>query len=95
MRGRSLNREVFPFSFREFLDASGKVSIPRPPGSKTRLLLQQKGEAYLRTGGFPEVVGVEPQRHREILLSYIDAVILRDVVERPLCSPSTVDSSAP
>lgn len=82
LRGRSLTREVFPYSFEEYLRAGGLSGNFRLPGAKTRLLLEGKANAYLETGGFPEVFGCPPDRRREILQSYIDAVILRDVVER-------------
>ncbi len=82
MRGRSLDREVFPFSFEEFLRAEGLSYDVANPGAKTRLLLHKKAQEYLRNGGFPEVRLHEAARHREILQSYVDAVVLRDVVER-------------
>lgn len=82
LRGRSLDREVFPFSFAEFLSALGIEYDLKTPGAKGRLLLQQKAREYLQVGGFPEVIEHDPQRRCEILQSYIDAVILRDVVER-------------
>jgi len=37
---------------------------------------------YLHEGGFPEAVGLEAVDRRELLMSYVDGVILRDVVER-------------
>lgn len=82
LRGRSLDREVFTFSFEEYLSAqSVSVNLSRV-GAKTRLLLDQHAERYCRMGGFPEVQQMDVNRRREILQSYVDAVVLRDVVER-------------
>jgi len=82
MRGRSLDREVFTLSFQEFLRTQTvSVNLSRV-GSKTRLLLNQQAEAYCRIGGFPEIQSFSVDRRREILQSYVDAVVLRDVVER-------------
>jgi hypothetical protein len=82
LRGRSLNREVFPYSFEEYLRAnSAKLNLNRM-GSKTRLILNQHAERYCRYGGFPEIQGLDANRGQEILQSYVDAVVLRDVVER-------------
>ncbi len=82
LRGRSLDREVFPFSFNEYLEHHAiKVRRTRI-GSKTRLLLDQHAERYCRQGGLPELQGLAPVRAREVAQSYVDAVVLRDVVER-------------
>ena len=82
LRGRSLDREVFPFSFEEFLRAEGLSCDVPHPGAKARLWLHKKAQDYLRQGGFPEVRLHEAVRRREILQSYVDAVVLRDVAER-------------
>ena len=82
LRGRALDREVFPFSFDESLRAQGITLNRSRIGSKTRLLLNRHAETYCRTGGFPEVQSLEKNRRQEILQSYVDAVVLRDVVER-------------
>jgi uncharacterized protein len=82
LRGRSLDREVFPFSFEEYLQAHSFSQGPLPIGSRTRLILNQHAEMYCRDGGFPEVQAVSKNRRREIVQSYVDAVVLRDVVER-------------
>lgn len=82
LRGRSLDREVFPFSFKEYLCAhSVSVNLSRV-GAQTRLKLNQYAEAYCRRGGLPEIQMHSPIRANEIAQSYVDAVVLRDVVER-------------
>ncbi len=82
LRGRSLDREVFTFSFEEYLRAHSVSANFSRVGSKTRLLLNQQAEKYCRMGGFPEVQHFDLDRRREIVQSYVDAVVLRDVVER-------------
>lgn len=82
LRGRALNREVFTFTFEEYLRVR-TVTINRGRiGQKTRLLLNQHAETYCRIGGFPEIQQMDKARRQEILQSYVDAVVLRDVVER-------------
>jgi len=82
LRGRALDREVFTLSFEEYLRAH-EVTINRTRiGSKTRLLLNQHAETYCRIGGFPEIQQMDKARRQEIMQSYVDAVVLRDVVER-------------
>jgi len=82
LRGRALNREVFTFSFEEYLRAHGATVNRARIGLKTRLLLNQHAETYCRTGGFPEIQNMDKSRRQEILQSYVDAVVLRDVIER-------------
>jgi hypothetical protein len=81
MRGRALSWEIFPFSFREFLDFK-EIEVARDMPTKMRLLVQKAYEEYWETGGFPEVAGLE--RHLRILIhqEYFQAVIFRDLVER-------------
>ena len=82
LRGRALDREVFPFSFEEYLRAHAVTINLTRIGSKTRLLLNQHAQTFCRVGGFPEIQQMDKVRRQEILQSYVDAVVLRDVVER-------------
>lgn len=83
LRGRSLSTEILPFSFAESLRHAG-VELPAiwPPGAKIRSLLENRFEAYLATGGFPEVQAISEDLRVRVLQEYIDVVIFRDVVER-------------
>jgi uncharacterized protein len=57
MRGRALTVELFPFSFREYLDFN---SVPHQKlTSETRYKLEHWFDKYLETGGFPEVANLE------------------------------------
>jgi uncharacterized protein len=83
LRGRSLTTEIFPFSFREFLRFhQAEPESPHRFGSAARAVLQHQIGAYLTTGGFPEVQGLDAELRRQVLRNYVDVVILRDVVER-------------
>ncbi|HPD29066.1 MAG TPA: ATP-binding protein [Phycisphaerae bacterium] len=81
MRGRALSWELFPFSFREFLDyrkveASGELS------TRKRLLVQKAFDDYWETGGFPEVAGLDRPLRIKTHQEYFHAVLFRDLVER-------------
>ncbi len=81
MRGRALSWELFPFSFREFLDfkelsASGSLS------TKKRLLIQKSFDEYWQTGGFPEVAGLSRSLRVKIHQEYFNAMLFRDLIER-------------
>lgn len=84
MRGRALEAVVTPFSFREALRHAGQE--PATPASRlTKAQHSQLDHAllqYLDVGGFPEAQGLDPRSRLELLRSYVDVVLLRDVVER-------------
>jgi predicted AAA+ superfamily ATPase len=81
MRGRSLSWEIFPFSFREFLDYKG-LDGKAPLTTRKRLLVQKAFWEYWETGGFPEVLGVDRHLRVKIHQDYFNAVLFRDLVER-------------
>lgn len=81
MRGRALAWEMFPFSFREFLDSKG-IDGSGPFSTKQRLMVQKAFEEYWDSGGFPEVVGLARSLRIMIHQEYFNAVLFRDLVER-------------
>ena len=81
MRGRALSWEMFPFSFREFLDWK-KIEITSTLSTKKRLLVQKAFEEYWETGGFPEVAGLSRDLRIRIHQEYFHAILFRDLVER-------------
>lgn len=83
LRGRSLPIEIFPFSFPEFLRYHGYFQkIPKTFGAKTNATLRKAATDYLEIGGFPEVQKIERNLRVEVLQGYIDAVLLKDIIER-------------
>jgi predicted AAA+ superfamily ATPase len=84
MRGRALEVLIHPFSFRETLRHTG--AEPDAPWDRLPKAVRSKLENRLRTylfeGGFPEAVGVTGSDRDALLRSYVDVVILRDVIER-------------
>lgn len=83
MRGRSLNTEIFPFTFPEFLKYHRLFDEPPSRfGARTISVLRKAMRDYLDIGGFPEVQTLECDVRIEVLQSYIDSVLLKDVIER-------------
>ncbi|HBI16436.1 MAG TPA: ATPase [Desulfobulbaceae bacterium] len=84
MRGRAMESVVLPFSFRESLRHAGCEPETRTDRlTKTeRSMLANRLLNYLEQGGFPEAQGLDMRNRTELLRSYIDVVLLRDVVER-------------
>lgn len=81
MRGRSLAWEMFPFSFREFLDYKD-IKVEERLSTKKRLTIQKEFEVFWETGGFPEVVGLDEKLRIKIHQEYFQAILFRDLVER-------------
>jgi len=84
MRGRAMEAVVFPFSFREMLRHAGRE--PQKPADRMtkaeRSQLAKDLLDYLANGGFPEAQGLDTRNRFELLRTYVDVVLLRDVVER-------------
>jgi predicted AAA+ superfamily ATPase len=92
MRGRALSALVHPFSFREYLRYLGREP-ETPPGSlpkAARSALEKDLDSYLASGGFPETLGASLPDRTDLLKSYVDTALLRDVVERHNVSQPTV-----
>jgi predicted AAA+ superfamily ATPase len=84
MRGRGMEVRIHPFSFREALRHAGLE--PKEPyltlakGPRTRI--DAKLMEYLAVGGFPEAQGASARDRIDLLRTYVDVAILRDVIER-------------
>ncbi len=76
-----LSWEIFPFSFREFLDYKG-IDSAGAFSTKKRLVVRNAFDEYWETGGFPEVAGLNRHLRMKIHQEYFQAVLFRDLVER-------------
>ena len=94
MRGRALSWEMFPFSFREFLDSKG-IESEGPLSSKKRLIVQKAFQEYWETGGFPEVLALDERLRVKTHQEYLNAILFRDLVERhDIAHPKAVNDLA-
>lgn len=80
LTGRHLDMEVFPLSFKEFLNFNG-LEVKEDSGlggvdEKIKSLLRN----YLEFGGFPEVALSD--KKKEILISYFDDILEKDLIKR-------------
>ncbi|MBT1173646.1 ATP-binding protein [Bifidobacterium sp. MA2] len=86
-RGRALDFELLPYSFREFVVSRGllepgDVRRARDHDKRDRLVLSNAMRDYLEQGGFPAVAGLPAPQRIALLQSYVQRVVSRDVVER-------------
>ncbi|BCU71230.1 ATP-binding protein [Stygiolobus caldivivus] len=78
LRGRSINYEVYPLSFREFLRFKGIAYSPLIAYTPQRGILLSLLREYLYYGSYPAVV-LEREDKVKLLRSYFDSVIVRDL----------------
>lgn len=81
MRGRALSWELFPFSFREFLD-NHQINSDPPFSVQKRFDIQHAFETYWNCGGFPEVINADKFMRIRIHQEYFNSILFRDLIER-------------
>ena len=82
LRGRVINKEIFPLSFKEILSwKNTKYDLKTISYSKTKADIKKELSSYIINGGYPSVV-VEKVQKDTILQGYYDSMILKDIVER-------------
>lgn len=84
LTGRHVSVELFPFSFREFLNLKNKnfsaddLRVTEKKGEIKHLL-----DEYVKYGGFPEVIKMETSETKiQYLKDLYDRIITRDVISR-------------
>lgn len=90
-RGRLLEVLVHPFSFREALRHVGmEPAVPwHRLAPAEQAALHRALADYLVVGGFPEAQGSDERDRARLLTGYVDAMVLRDVIERHAVSNVT------
>lgn len=82
LRGRAMARQVFPYNFEEFLRAHNIAKPSQPFGNIAYDHMREQLLNYFEIGGFPAVQTIPDYERAQVLQSYVDTVILKDVVER-------------
>lgn len=80
LRGRAISYEIFPLSFKEYLNfkgIDGNINSTKGKAKAMNLL-----EEYLEKGGFPETVLMEEEVYKKTMQSYFEVMLYRDIVER-------------
>lgn len=83
LRGRTLPYQLLPLSFSEFLRFKKlEYDLPLIKYSGIRFDIKKALEEYLEWGGYPEVARAIKDIREEILKSYFEMIVFRDLVER-------------
>lgn len=82
LRGRTLNFELFPISFKELLKwKKVEYNLRTVLHSNIKTKILSLFNQYVEDGGYPKVVLGEEYKNR-LLQTYYEVMILRDIVER-------------
>lgn len=82
LSGRYLNIDVYPLSFKEYLQFKDIKIENKLDIVDKKIELNRIFEEYLRFGGFPKVVEYTPDQKKELLTTYKDSILLKDIVAR-------------
>jgi len=82
LTGRYVSVDVYPLSFSEFLtfkniEVNSKFDLVSKKIKLNRALTQ-----YLKDGGFPRLVDYPDDEKKELLISYKNSILLKDIVAR-------------
>ena len=80
LRGRSINYEIYPLNFEEYLNFLGiEINL-----NSTRSISEiiNTFEKFLSGGGFPELISVDKEIKDRVLQEYFNVMIFRDLIER-------------
>lgn len=80
LRGRSLNFEIFPLSFKEYL--SFKDIEVDFYSSKSLAFIKNAQESFLKNGSFPEILFLEEIYANKTLQEYFNVLLYKDLAER-------------
>lgn len=80
LRGRTISFEIFPFSFKEYLEFKEiKVNLH---SSKSLSFIKNSFESYIIDGGFAETINEESFIARKILSDYLELIVFKDIAQR-------------
>ena len=82
LSGRYLSVDVHPLSFKEYLYFKEiQINSPLELVSK-KIVLSREFENYLKDGGFPKLLKYDMRDKKELLTTYKDSILLKDIVAR-------------
>ena len=82
LTGRYVSVDVYPLSFTEFLEFN-KISVDSKFDLVSKKIeLNRALNEYLKDGGFPRLVDYPDDEKKELLNSYKNSILLKDIVAR-------------
>ncbi len=82
LRGRVLNKEIFPLSLKEIVLWKGlKYNLKTIAHSKDKIGIKKLFNNFIQEGGYPAVT-YQKVNKEEVLQNYYESMIFKDIVER-------------
>lgn len=82
LRGRVLNKEIFPLSFKEIVFWKGlKYNLKTISHSEDKIEIKKLFNKFIQEGGYPALI-YQKVNKEEVLQSYYESMIFKDIVER-------------
>ena len=82
LSGRYIQLDVYPLSFKEYLEFKSIYIKNKLDLVSKRREINRQFEQFLRYGGFPKVLEYDETDKKELLVSYKDSIMLKDIVAR-------------
>jgi len=82
LSGRYLQVDVYPLSFKEYLQFKSINIDNKLALIERKIELNREFEAYMKYGGFPKILEYDVAEKRELLITYKDSILLKDIVAR-------------
>jgi len=82
LSGRYLSIDIYPLSFYEYLGFKDIAIDSQLKLIDKKIVLNREFELYLKDGGFPKLVSYEQKHKKELLTTYKDSILLKDIVAR-------------
>ncbi len=82
LSGRYISIMVYPLSFEEYLSFKGLEVASKLDLVSKRIEVGRAFSAFVSDGGFPKILEYEGSAKRELLISYKDSILLKDIVAR-------------
>ena len=82
LSGRYISATIYPLSFKEFLTFKELPINTMLDFVDKKIDIFRYFDEYLKYGAFPKVVQVDDQNKQELLISYKDSILLKDIVAR-------------
>ncbi len=82
LSGRYISVMVYPLSFKEYLSFKELAVTSRLDLVSKKIEINRAFSAYINNGGFPKVLEYDKLEKRELLISYKDSILLKDIVAR-------------
>jgi predicted AAA+ superfamily ATPase len=82
LSGRYLQLNVYPLSFKEYIEFKGIKIKNKLDIVNKKITLNRELECYFKYGAFPKIIEYEENVKKDLLITYKDSILLKDIVSR-------------